>query len=158
MAGVFFCPDARHLSRRRCVGFAGSLRSLTHVSFRGFSRLPPSCNTKSLGHHKRHLSRRRCVGCTGSPRSLTHVSSRGSSRLPPSCNTKALGHHKRHLSRRRCVGFVKSRHKKTGHQARLLHRFRIQGLFFSVSSKPSRRIDAASSGLCCRSSVSASQA
>jgi len=50
VTGVFFCLFARHLSRRRCVGCPYSPQSLTDVSSRGLARLPPFCDTKSLGH------------------------------------------------------------------------------------------------------------
>ncbi|EZJ77611.1 hypothetical protein AC01_0186 [Escherichia coli 1-392-07_S3_C1] len=38
-----------HISRRRCVVFARSSRSLTDVSSREFSSLPPFCNSNYFG-------------------------------------------------------------------------------------------------------------
>ncbi len=116
-----------HLSSYRCVGCAQSPESLTDVSSSGFSCLPPSCNSKSIGDNC-HLSSYRCVGCAQysahpwasplrgrckqrsnllpidlSPESLTDVSSSGFSCLPPSCNSKSIGDNC-HLSSYRCVG------------------------------------------------------
>ncbi|CNH84961.1 Uncharacterised protein [Yersinia bercovieri] len=116
-----------HLSSYRCVGCAQSPKSLTDVSSSGFSCLPPSCNSKSIGDNC-HLSSCRCVGCAHysahpwasplrgrcqqrsnllpidlSPKSLTDVSSSGFSCLPPSCNSKSIGDNC-HLSSCRCVG------------------------------------------------------
>ncbi|EKN5076844.1 hypothetical protein DVQ33_06115 [Yersinia enterocolitica] len=42
--------NTRHLSSRRCVGYAQSPESLTYVSSSGFFRLPPSCVLKSIGY------------------------------------------------------------------------------------------------------------
>ncbi|OXU36546.1 hypothetical protein BME83_17350 [Enterobacter cloacae subsp. cloacae] len=40
----------RHTSSCLCVGCTRSPRSLTYVSSRGFTPLPPSCNSNYLGY------------------------------------------------------------------------------------------------------------
>ncbi|AYH47529.1 hypothetical protein B6N31_07430 [Dickeya fangzhongdai] len=40
----------RHTSSCRCVGCPRSPRSLTYVSSRGFTRLPPFCNPNYFGY------------------------------------------------------------------------------------------------------------
>jgi hypothetical protein len=97
-----------HLSSRRCVGCIRSPESLTDVSSSGFTYLPPSCDSKSIGYRNcGYLSSRRCVGCICSPESLTSVSSSGFTYLPPSCDSKAIGYRNcEHLSSRRCVGCI----------------------------------------------------
>ncbi|ARU83257.1 hypothetical protein A8A57_22195 [Lelliottia amnigena] len=46
---LFLYLYTRHTSSCRCVGCARSPQSLTGVSSRGFSPLPPACNSKYLG-------------------------------------------------------------------------------------------------------------
>ncbi|RNW00571.1 hypothetical protein CAF89_002935 [Enterobacter asburiae] len=45
-----FRTYTRHTSSCLCVGCTRSPRSLTYVSSRGFTPLPPSCNPNYLGY------------------------------------------------------------------------------------------------------------
>lgn len=122
-----------------------------------------------------HTSGYRGVGCACSPRSLTYVSSRGFTRLPPSCNpnyfgeplhiwaTDGLAARASHSLMRHFLHYCRaigrySGIKKAARRPLIRRTVYASWLFFSVSSRPSRRISAASSGWFSLSSVSASQA